>query len=42
MAEDREIIKLVCDIIQAEMALTDQQIWIYDQKRDIPTPWDPL
>lgn len=32
-----EVIKIVCDIIKNQLGLSDDQIWIYNQKRDIPT-----
>ena len=31
-----EPIKYICNILQTQLALTDEQIWIYNQKRDIP------
>lgn len=31
-----EPIKDICRILQTQLALTDKQIWIYNQKRDIP------
>lgn len=31
-----EPIKYICDIIKHELNLSDNQIWIYNQKRDIP------
>ena len=31
-----EPIKYICDILQHELSLKDGQIWIYNQKRDIP------
>lgn len=31
-----EPIKEICKILQRQLDLTDQQIWIYNQKRDIP------
>ena len=31
-----EPIKQICKIIQTQLDLTDKQIWIYNQKRDIP------
>lgn len=31
-----EPIKHICDILKYELSLTNDQIWIYNQKRDIP------
>ena len=31
-----EPIKYICQILQVQLNLTDRQIWIYNQKRDIP------
>ena len=31
-----EPIKNICNILQTQLDLTDKQIWIYNQKRDIP------
>ena len=31
-----EPIKEICKILQKQLDLTDKQIWIYNQKRDIP------
>lgn len=31
-----EPIKQICKILQTQLALTNEQIWIYNQKRDIP------
>lgn len=31
-----EPIKKICEILQNQLALTNEQIWIYNQKRDIP------
>lgn len=31
-----EPIKQICKILQNQLALTNEQIWIYNQKRDIP------
>lgn len=31
-----EPIKLICNILQTQLGLTNDQIWIYNQKRDIP------
>lgn len=31
-----EPIKYICDILQHQLSLADGQIWIYNQKRDIP------
>lgn len=31
-----EPIKHICDILKHELSLTNEQIWIYNQKRDIP------
>lgn len=31
-----EPIKYICDILQNQLSLADGQIWIYNQKRDIP------
>lgn len=30
------ILKFLCKIIQTQMALSNDQVWIYDQKRNIP------
>jgi len=34
---DRLTILHICDILQDQMSLTDDQIWIYNEKQDIPT-----
>ena len=31
-----EPLKDICKILQTQLNLTDKQIWIYNQKRDIP------
>jgi hypothetical protein len=31
-----EPIKQICNILQTQLGLTNEQIWIYNQKRDIP------
>ena len=31
-----EPIKHICDILKNQLSLTNEQIWIYNQKRDIP------
>ncbi|MDR3244658.1 MAG: hypothetical protein LBT79_07920 [Elusimicrobiota bacterium] len=32
-----DILKLICDIVQKEMSLPDGRVWIYNQKRELPT-----
>jgi CDP-diacylglycerol pyrophosphatase len=32
----RDPLKIICDIIKSEMALSDGQIWVYNNKRNIP------
>lgn len=34
-----EPIKLICQVLQRQLDLTDKQIWIYNQKRDIPNDY---
>lgn len=33
---DFKIIDLICDLLKDQMDLSDEQVWIYNQKRDIP------
>ena len=35
-----EPIKAICNILQHQLDLTDNQIWIYNQKRDIPNDFN--
>ena len=35
-----EPIKHICDILQTQLNLSDNQIWIYNQKRDIPNDFN--
>lgn len=35
-----EPIKLICDILQKQLDLSKDQIWIYNQKRDIPNDFN--
>lgn len=31
-----KVIDVICDLLKSQMTLTDEQVWIYNQKRDIP------
>lgn len=31
-----KIIDIICDLLRNQLALTEEQVWIYNQKRDIP------
>lgn len=35
-----EPIKLICDILQKQLDLSKEQVWIYNQKRDIPNDFN--